>query len=279
MSPGTRSRSSRRRRVPDFFIVGHAKCGTSALHDALELHPQIWLPAVKEPRYLATDMRRRFTPPRSGRLPETIEDYLALSRPLPPTRSSGSLAVLCRLAHGRAADRRTRPRAKAIVIFREPAGFLRSLHLQLIQSHVESEHDLRTALSLERNGRTAGDPAPLAPPAVAAVLRARALRAAAAAAARTHSAGPSYSSWSTTTCAPTTAERCAGAGVRRRRPAPQPAGPAETNPTLLIRSQGLDEAAQCVRAGRGTSARRAAGRKAVLPAGVRRRRSRQRELA
>ena len=31
-------------RVPDFFIVGHAKCGTTALYEMLRAHPQIYMP-------------------------------------------------------------------------------------------------------------------------------------------------------------------------------------------------------------------------------------------
>ena len=53
--------------------------------------------------------------------------------------------------------------ARIIAILREPASFLRSLHLQLVQNHVETETDLRTAIALEaaaREGRQ--HPAPLA---------------------------------------------------------------------------------------------------------------------
>ena len=43
-----------------------------------------------------------------------------------------------------------------MAILREPASFLRSLHLQLLQTHVEGVQDFRTAISLEgerREGR------------------------------------------------------------------------------------------------------------------------------
>jgi hypothetical protein len=46
-------------------------------------------------------------------------------------------------------SRPVRPDAKIIFILREPASFLRSLHLQLLQNHIESEKDLRKALALE----------------------------------------------------------------------------------------------------------------------------------
>src|ERR1700736_4047255 len=65
-------------RVPDFFIVGHHKSGTSALYEMLRGHPQIFLSSLKEPRYMASDMRERFAQPRERRHPQTLEEYLRL---------------------------------------------------------------------------------------------------------------------------------------------------------------------------------------------------------
>ena len=53
-------------RVPDFFIVGHAKSGTTALYEMLRQHPQIFMPASKEPPgpgggELPVVLRRRIT--------------------------------------------------------------------------------------------------------------------------------------------------------------------------------------------------------------------------
>jgi hypothetical protein len=48
------------RRVPDFFIVGHAKCGTTALYSILRSHPEIFMPDVKEPRFFAPELLSRF---------------------------------------------------------------------------------------------------------------------------------------------------------------------------------------------------------------------------
>src|SRR5690242_17598260 len=43
--------------LPDFFIIGAPKAGTSALHDALAAHPQLYLSPVKEPKFFLTDGR------------------------------------------------------------------------------------------------------------------------------------------------------------------------------------------------------------------------------
>jgi hypothetical protein len=137
-------------RVPEFFIVGHPKSGTTALYEMLRAHPEIYMPDVKEPRYLASDMRQRFQPRRSGRLPATMEEYLALFQAAAPQQTIGEASpsyLVSRTAPGLIAE--LRPSAKIIAIFREPASFLRSLHLQLVQSHVETVKDLRRAISLE----------------------------------------------------------------------------------------------------------------------------------
>lgn len=38
---------------PSFLCVGMPKCGTSTLHDVLEAHPQIFVPPIKEIKFLA----------------------------------------------------------------------------------------------------------------------------------------------------------------------------------------------------------------------------------
>src|ERR1700746_3459908 len=65
-------------RIPDFFIVGHAKSGTTALYEMLRRHPQIYMPDFKEPWFFSTDMRARFQPPRAGRIPQTLAEYASL---------------------------------------------------------------------------------------------------------------------------------------------------------------------------------------------------------
>src|SRR5438445_11590918 len=65
------------RRVPDFFIVGQHKSGTTALYEMLRRHPQIYMPDVKEPRFFACDLRDLLQPA-AGSPPETLEAYLSL---------------------------------------------------------------------------------------------------------------------------------------------------------------------------------------------------------
>ncbi len=149
--------SAVRGRVPDFFIVGHHKSGTTALYEMLSQHPEVFMSDIKEPRFLAGDLRPRFTPPRARRLPETLEDYLSLFSGAAPTQRVGEASPSYLFSHTAAAEiARLQPAARIIAIFREPASFLYSLHLQLLRSHVESEKDLLKAIALEgprREGR------------------------------------------------------------------------------------------------------------------------------
>ena len=141
-------------RVPDFFVVGHAKSGTTALCEMLRDHPQIFMPEMKEPWFFSTDMRPRFPPPRSGPTPDTLDEYLELFREARADQRAGEASssyLWSRTAAAGIAE--VAPGGRVIAILRDPASFLRSLHLQLIQTHVESEQDLGRALALEAERR------------------------------------------------------------------------------------------------------------------------------
>jgi hypothetical protein len=132
-------------RLPDFFIVGHPKCGTFALYEMLSRRPQIHMP-VKEPWFFAPDR----LPLASSGYPDTLEDYLSLFEHAGPEQLVGE-ASPSYLVSGVAASRiaALQPDARIIAILREPASFLRSLHLQSVKDHVETEKDLGKAIALE----------------------------------------------------------------------------------------------------------------------------------
>jgi hypothetical protein len=144
-------------RFPDFFVVGHHKSGTSALYEMLRRHPQIFMPDLKEPRFLADDMRSRFRYEREAPHPETLEEYLALFAPARPDQRVGEASATYLWSRSAAANiAEVAPGARIVAILREPASFLNSLHVTFVRGHVEFETDLRTALALEderREGR------------------------------------------------------------------------------------------------------------------------------
>lgn len=44
--------------VPNFFIVGAPKCGTTALYTYLAGHPDVFMSRIKEPQFFAADILR-----------------------------------------------------------------------------------------------------------------------------------------------------------------------------------------------------------------------------
>ncbi len=146
-------------RIPDFFIVGHAKSGTTALYEMLRRHPQIFMPELKETRYFARELHAPLR--QSSAHPDTLADYLSLFAAARPEQRVGEASpsyLRSPATAGRIAQ--LRPDSRIVAILREPAEFLRSLHLQLLQAHVETERDLRRAIELEprRRAERATDP-------------------------------------------------------------------------------------------------------------------------
>jgi len=152
-APASPAHAPGHRRVPDFFIVGQPKSGTTALSDMLRAHPGIYIPASKEPWFFATELHER-TPPRPGGTPRTLDEYLGWFGAAEPGQRIGeasSLYLWSRTAAERIAA--VCPAAKIIAILREPAALLRSLHLQFLETYVETESDFRKAVSLEADRR------------------------------------------------------------------------------------------------------------------------------
>ncbi len=144
--------------VPDFFIVGHPKCGTTALFEMLRAHPRIYMPGCKETFYFADELQIPLHRRRAGGPPQTLDEYLPLfaaARPQQRVGEASALHLWSRSAAGNIAE--LSPDARIIALLREPAAFLRSLHLQYVQSQVETEKDFRKALALEQSRREGKD--------------------------------------------------------------------------------------------------------------------------
>ena len=141
-------------RMPDFFIVGHAKSGTTALYEMLRAQERIFMPDVKEPWYFVPELRPRRPRRNADRHPYTLDGYLALFERARPDQRAGEATpsyLLSREAAARIAQ--AQPDAKVVAILREPASFLRSLHLQFLETDVETEPDLAKAIALEDERR------------------------------------------------------------------------------------------------------------------------------
>jgi hypothetical protein len=151
--PGAASAAPDVGRLPDFLIVGHPKSGTTALYEMLRRHPQIYMPPGKEPWFFASELHER-TPPRPEGTPRTLAEYRALFAAAQPAQRAGEASALY-LWSRTAAERiaAVAPEARIVAILREPASFLRSLHMQFVQTNIETEADLGRALELEPERR------------------------------------------------------------------------------------------------------------------------------
>lgn len=141
-------------KIPDFFVIGHEKCGTTALYRILRSHPQIYMPELKEPRYLLRERDADPATAQAATLPRTLDDYLGLFVEARPEQVAGEASpqyIRSPVAARRIAE--LRPDARVIAILREPVSFLRSFHLACLRSGIENERDLGRALDLEERRR------------------------------------------------------------------------------------------------------------------------------
>jgi hypothetical protein len=144
-------------RVPDFFIVGHHKSGTTAMYQMLRRHPQIYMPDMKEPEFFGRDLSRRAgaaagcdrrAPTYAGSRPRSYAEYLALFAAAEPEQRVGEASPSYLVSPSAAsAIAAVQPAARIVAILREPASFLHSLHLQMLRNHVQSESDLGKAIA------------------------------------------------------------------------------------------------------------------------------------
>src|SRR5262245_46994507 len=148
--------------LPDFFVAGVPKAGTTALYAALVRHPQLFLPSVKEPKFFLSDG----PPPRHGGPGDVQtygehvwrrEDYEALFDQAPPgaVRGEATPFYLYDLA---AQDRIAKliPHARLILLLRDPVDRAHSNWAHLWAAGLESESDFVTACLAEPARKAAG---------------------------------------------------------------------------------------------------------------------------
>ena len=150
-------------RVPDFFIAGAPKCGTTALFSYLQTHPGIFLPeerlgisrlTAKEPHYFCTDFP-------NYRRCRDLDDYLRLFAPAPAGTLIGEASVwylYSEVAIPQIIERN--PCAKFIVLLRNPVNMAHSLHNLLYQILDEDIEDFRQRLGHAGSARPGSEHPP-----------------------------------------------------------------------------------------------------------------------
>ncbi|NJK55130.1 MAG: sulfotransferase [Pleurocapsa sp. SU_5_0] len=138
---------------PNLFIVGQPKSGTTALHQFLGQHPEIYMSSIKEPHFFCADFhlesdraygKQRFYDFRSE------SAYLQLFSKAKNVKIVGESST--NYLYSQVAAEKIynfNPDAKIIIVLREPAQFLYSLHSHYVKFTEENEPDFLTALALE----------------------------------------------------------------------------------------------------------------------------------
>ena len=134
-------------RKPNFFIVGAPKCGTTAMSEYLNSHPQIFFSPIKEPRYFNAE-GETYRPVRSA------EQYIHLFRGATASHiavGEGSVSYLrSSVAIGNIKE--FNPRARLIVMLRNPIDMLYSGHSHRVRNREETESDFEAAWRLQAQG-------------------------------------------------------------------------------------------------------------------------------
>jgi hypothetical protein len=149
--------------LPEFFVIGAPKAGTTALYGALARHPQVFMPRVKEPKFFLYDGLRpspTLGPGDAHGTKESIwrrEHYEALFADVPPGQLRGeSTAFYLQDPMALQRIQIEVPDAKLITIVRDPVDRAYSNWLHLWADGLEPIGDFVTAFDAERDRIAAG---------------------------------------------------------------------------------------------------------------------------
>src|SRR5918994_968558 len=150
--------------MPNFFIVGAQKAGTTSLYHYLNQHPQIYMSPVKEPFFFDHEINskgdvvvRGFAGRRQAPRYANLEEYQALFRGVGGETAIGEASPLYIYAPG--TPERIKeyvPEARSVALLRNPADRAYSAYLHALRIGVEPLADFAQALREEeeriRNG-------------------------------------------------------------------------------------------------------------------------------
>ena len=142
----------RQARLPNLFIVGAPKCGTTAWAEYLGAHPDIFFPEHKDQCFFALDLP-------NFRLTRTDADYAALFAGSGGAKVVGEASAMHLFSEAAAvAIRDHDPAAKILIFLREQEEYLPSLHNQFLREFAEEIEDFETVWRL--SGRRPPDTVP-----------------------------------------------------------------------------------------------------------------------
>src|SRR5215813_346110 len=134
-------------RIPDVFIVGAPRSGTTALYTYLREHPEIFMSAIKEPNFFAEYLGDR-------RRVRTWPEYVACFAGARSEKRIGEASVFYLASNTAArAIKDFSPTAQIIIMLRNPIDVMYSIyHLRRFQN-LEDEPSFEAALFADARGR------------------------------------------------------------------------------------------------------------------------------
>lgn len=141
-------------RLPNFFILGAPKSGTTSLYEYLRTHPHVFMPHIKEPHFFASDFS-------TYRTVQSRSRYLDLFSGAGPEHTARGEASVFYLYSRSAVHEilQSNPAAKLIAILRNPVELVYSLHSQYVYGFDEDEKNFETAWAMQ-DARARGERIP-----------------------------------------------------------------------------------------------------------------------
>jgi len=134
-------------RLPDFIIIGVAKCGTSTLYQYLCRHPQVFMSNPKEPEFFASRNDENYA--------KGIDWYASLFSGAKPHQvcgeASGKYTNWPKFPESAARIAQVLPQVKLIYIMRHPIKRAYSQYVQNIKYHQVMGHQLKVVETFEEN--------------------------------------------------------------------------------------------------------------------------------
>ena len=145
--------------IPDFFLVGAPRCGTTSMYEYLKAHPQLFMPEkVKEPHYFAPDVNPAYIK-RYG----DLQAYLGLFAEAKVGQRIGEASThYLASPHAAQAIHDFNPQAQILIMLRPPAEMLYSLYLHRRQKGTETHTSFEDALEADSHPETVSPYRPFA---------------------------------------------------------------------------------------------------------------------
>jgi hypothetical protein len=133
--------------LPNLFLVGAPKAGTTSLYRYLRDHPAVYMPVLKEPNFFGSDLRKH------GRTLERSA-YLHIFAEAGAATWVGEASVHSLQSELAAVEIKAfNPEARIVIALREPTEAMHSLHRHQVVSGVETILDFEEALAAEDDRR------------------------------------------------------------------------------------------------------------------------------